>query len=77
MDKHEELKDKLNEAMDRQGAEEFNLGSMTVERELTGQLVVNENGNLFAIDRMPPDVYGRMMQAVERYNELSTDGGLH
>ena len=76
MDRHEELKTKLNEAMDRQGTDEFDLGPMKVERDLSGGLVVNDSGQVDSLDRMPPEAYEKTMQAIERYNELSSDGGL-
>ncbi len=66
----------LDRALQMRGAEALDLGGVIIEREFNGGLSIIEGGNSYSMDRVPADVFERLTAAIERFNEISSDGGL-
>ena len=66
----------LDRVMQSRGIDELNLGAVKVERDLIGGLIINVGEASYTMNRVPVEVFGKLSIAIERYNDLSTDGGL-
>jgi hypothetical protein len=66
----------LDRVMQSRGIDELNLGGVKVERDFSGGLIVNVGEASYTMDRVPVEVFGQLSAAIERYNDLSTDGGI-
>ncbi len=71
---YDQLREGIIRLMDRRGVEALDLGPVGFSRDLQGKLFAFVDGRELPLDRMPPEAYLQMMQAVAAYGRISQDG---